>query len=467
MGIFDIFRKKSHSQETINQLQKEITANLYSPIIAELQKNAQERLGRKLTREEIINVFKERYEQEKELQNQGAMPSFAPPPSNETLEKIIEERKKLKEEREESLKGYPESRQFFEKVKEEAAVGVVASAAVAELVRNQDELKKQASSKWSEAVAFENRGKEFYKEGKLEQAKEEFTKALETLEETNKLYSQSKPTDSSLIYGLKDNRLEIESLIEKVQGELRAESLQKQYPNEPYSTHYVVYHGTVPEKIASIAKEGLKAFEEPGRQKPAIYGTTDPGVTRMHILEGGPHDKIPELSKTFSRKPVTLVVRIPKDWLKNQPDVAPEKLQAFEGMLKHEFSSKNDRGGLFGVQLPVDKIPPEFLFVLTDKGDAIPIKEFIAQSEKVQNVRGELPTEKTLESSTAVASTALSLPAIKPTPLQIIAKRAFQPIRCSTCGRVFNSEAEFNNEMMHSCVRVRIRCPVCGSEDVE
>jgi hypothetical protein len=62
-------------------------------------------------------------------------------------------------------------------------------------------------------------------------------------------------------------------------------------------------------------------------------------------------------------------------------------------------------------------------------------------------------------------TTALALPTTK--EIQSIAKGAFQQIRCTTCGKLFGSEAEFSNAKMHSCVRVVLRCPVCGSEDVE
>lgn len=231
--------------------------------------------------------------------------------------------------------------------------------------------------KWSEAVAFKNKGKEFYKQGKLEQAKEQFTKALETLQETRRLYTLSKEMTPDIIYSLTDNRTEIESLLQKLGGELRAEKLRSQYTGEPYSTHYVIYHGTVPEKIADIAREGLKAFEEPGQLRPFIYGTTDPEVARQHIIESGPHDKIPELNKTFERKTVMLVIRMPKEWVKTNPEATPERITGFEGMLKHEFGSEHDKGGLFGIKLPVDKVPPEFLYILTENGNTIPIREFV------------------------------------------------------------------------------------------
>ncbi len=90
------------------------------------------------------------------------------------------------------------------------------------------------------------------------------------------------------------------------------------------------------------------------------------------------------------------------------------------------------------------------------------IKKAVAEKEKPENLL-----------STAVTSTALAIPAtttlVIPTTKAIvpIVQKAVQPIKCSTCGKIFASEDEYHNAQMHPCVRTIIRCPYCGSEDVE
>jgi len=95
-----------------------------------------------------------------------------------------------------------------------------------------------------------------------------------------------------------------------------------------------------------------------------------------------------------------------------------------------------------------------------------PSLEEIKESQKKEKSEEEIaPKTSNAEQATLATTTALALPTTK--AIQLITKGAVQPIRCTTCNKVFGSDAEFYNNQIHPCVRVRLRCPVCGSEDVD
>ena len=149
---------------------------------------------------------------------------------------------------------------------------------------------------------------------------------------------------------------------------------------------YLIYHATVPEKLDSIVKYGPIPFEEnmsfPYDPKTKIklshiYGTIDPKKAVEHVKNNGVHNSDPALNAQFSRIPVILELRLPKDWVRNRPEAQEKqggsktRREIFEDDLKSSLAAS-----YAGITIPVDNVPPEFIFVQSEKG-ILPIKEYI------------------------------------------------------------------------------------------
>ena len=157
---------------------------------------------------------------------------------------------------------------------------------------------------------------------------------------------------------------------------------------------YRVYHATVEPKLSSIATEGLKAFYEQDRDKPRIFITPSPTLALWHVIENKPHDTLRRkglLPEDMARgKPILLQLQIDKNWLKDQTDLKKpldqvdflrllseeknigtrkletlNRLNTFRDVLKLEVEGfkKGQEATNLGIPLPVDHVPPEFIFV--------------------------------------------------------------------------------------------------------
>ncbi len=147
---------------------------------------------------------------------------------------------------------------------------------------------------------------------------------------------------------------------------------------------YLIYHATVPEKLPGIIEGGLRSSKEvisflydseTRITVEHIYGVVDPKIAVTHVVKNGVHDSIPELNAQFSKKPVLLELRLPKDWVKNHPEA--KKRQGDK--MKWEIFEEDLKSGLAtsyaGIVIPVDNVPPEFIFVQSGE-EFLPIEEY-------------------------------------------------------------------------------------------
>ena len=160
---------------------------------------------------------------------------------------------------------------------------------------------------------------------------------------------------------------------------------------------FLLFHGTQQDRVKDIKSEGMKAFVERDGKPPRIFATASPTMALWHAINRGPHDTLRAESKSsYLHKPdeaVLLAIKIPKTWLKAQPEVhlpipAPDWLKkakglkpeddnllsAFTNSLIDEVSSlqKGVETSDFGFVIPLSNVPPEFIKVI-ESSDAQPI----------------------------------------------------------------------------------------------
>lgn len=160
-----------------------------------------------------------------------------------------------------------------------------------------------------------------------------------------------------------------------------------------------LYHATTEAKLQRIATEGLKAFHEPGKPEPRIYCTPSPIRALWHVVTDGPHDRLVESGavQKDTSDPALLVLVIPKYFLSTHPDsqkslIMPQwikkltgftgqndtRLSAFMNHLRKDVENvKNGRNAsVSGVPLPVDNVPPAFIFVENiQNGSLTPVQQ--------------------------------------------------------------------------------------------
>lgn len=149
---------------------------------------------------------------------------------------------------------------------------------------------------------------------------------------------------------------------------------------------YLIYHATVPEKLDSITQHGLMPFEEKMSfpydpqtkvKLKHIYGVIDPEKAIEHVKNNGVYDSDPALNAKFSKIPVLLELQLPTGWVRNRPEAREKpgggktRWEIFEDDLKSSLATS-----YAGITIPVDNVPPEFIFVKSEKG-ILPIKEYM------------------------------------------------------------------------------------------
>ncbi len=203
---------------------------------------------------------------------------------------------------------------------------------------------------------------------------------------------------------LKPVPIENRPAVEALQSMLTPENLDRFFGLDPESRSYRVFHGTIEPRLAAIAATGMKAFPEPGQKEPCIYGTVSPTMALWHAAENRPHDTLRKQGKIAAAetlgKPVLLVLILEKRWVSAQPDSArPLSLPAWiKDELKISLDKDNRLAGFvneltnevdhakageeaddFGIILPVDTLPPEYIFVQQENGDFQPIRDYVRE----------------------------------------------------------------------------------------
>lgn len=105
----------------------------------------------------------------------------------------------------------------------------------------------------------------------------------------------------------------------------------------------------------------------------------------------------------------------------------------------------------------IKKLTPEIRYQML-KSDPITVLNYIIQPAqmKLEEIRNKIePRQERLAEEAALADLG-----VEPTPSL---KKTFE-LKCGKCGKMFDSEEEFYK---HPCARFYVKCPVCGSEEIE
>lgn len=197
---------------------------------------------------------------------------------------------------------------------------------------------------------------------------------------------------------------ESKAAIDSLKKQLPPEKMDAFFGTSPESQYYRLFHGTIEPRLADIAQSGMRAFEEPGMREPRIFGTASPTMALWHAWENRPNDTLRKKgqideAKTVG-KPVLLLIQVDKNWIAAHPDsqkplaladwlkedlgITPEtdhRINAFISGLAKEVSrvTSGREANDSGVQLPVDLIPPEYIFVQKEDGGFQPIQEYVEE----------------------------------------------------------------------------------------
>ncbi|HBB76950.1 MAG: hypothetical protein A2186_02100 [Candidatus Levybacteria bacterium RIFOXYA1_FULL_41_10] len=168
--------------------------------------------------------------------------------------------------------------------------------------------------------------------------------------------------------------------------------------NSPY---FRTFHGTRDFKLPMIAEEGLRAFMEHSRMAPKIYATVNPLQAARHAFYNGPHDTLRSrgdiTGESVAGNPIVLMIQLDKQWLRSNPDSqkpidspyliswssdgrmikVDTRLEGFKRCLKDDVEAlkRGDELSSFGLPLPADHIPQDFIFVVAPEGN-IPIDQY-------------------------------------------------------------------------------------------
>lgn len=150
----------------------------------------------------------------------------------------------------------------------------------------------------------------------------------------------------------------------------------------------------------------MKAFKEVDYEEPRIYVTASPTLALWHAIENGPHDTPRkegrlDYNSSIDVNPVLLVLRVDKEWLKNQEDAnkplpIPDYIKEAKGITKEKDTRllgfieglRNEVAQLktgretsdFGLRFPVNEVPSRFIFVRSPNGQQlVPIKEYASR----------------------------------------------------------------------------------------
>lgn len=197
---------------------------------------------------------------------------------------------------------------------------------------------------------------------------------------------------------------ESQAAIDSLKRRLPPEKMDAFFGIDETSSYYRLFHGTIEPRLAEIAASGMRAFEEPGAREARIFGTASPTMALWHAWENRPNDTLRKKgqideAKTIG-KPVLLLIQVDKDWIAAHPDsqkpialsdwlkeeigITPEtdhRINAFVSGLTKEVSrvTSGREANDSGVQLPVDLIPPEYIFVQDEAGNFQPIQEYVRE----------------------------------------------------------------------------------------